>query len=128
MGIKRDKFDDVFSKFIRTRAKWFCEKCGKYFPEGNRAGLHCSHMFGRRNITVRYHPDNAFSHCVYCHKYLSENPVEFAQWAEKILGKETIAKVQEIKLNKTGIKKREVKTDETYKQLKAWLKGAEDEL
>jgi len=119
-GIKRDKFDDVFSKFIRTRAKWTCEHCKKNF-ESNRAGLHCSHMFGRRNITVRYHPDNAFAHCVYCHKYLSENPIEFSNWAEKKLGKEKIAEVLKIKLNKAGVKKREVKTDETYQQLKKWL-------
>ncbi len=126
-NIKRDKFDDVFSKFIRTRAKWTCEFCKKNF-ESNRAGLHCSHMFGRRNITVRYHPSNAFAHCVYCHKRLGENPIEFAEWAEKKLGKKIINQVQKIKLNKEGIKKREIKTDETYQQLKRWLSEAENDL
>jgi len=127
MGIKRDKFDDVFSRFIRTRAKWTCEHCKKNF-ENNRGGLHCSHMFGRRNITVRYHPDNAFAHCVYCHKYLGENPIEFSKWAENKLGKKIIDQVLKIKLNKEGIKQREIKTDETYQQLKQWLSEAENDL
>ncbi len=86
MKIKRDKRDKIFSDLVRERANWTCEHCGKYFPEGARQGLHCSHLFSRRHRSTRWHPLNAFAHCFSCHKRLGENPVEFTRWAESRLG------------------------------------------
>ena len=74
----RTKHDDIFSKIIRERADWTCEKCGRDY-HANRAGLHCSHVYGRRRMSVRYDIDNAMAHCVYCHKILGENPIEFTK-------------------------------------------------
>ena len=73
----RTKHDDIFSKLVRERADWTCEYCCKEF-HNNRGGLHCSHVYGRRRASVRYHPLNAMAHCIYCHKYLGENPLLFA--------------------------------------------------
>lgn len=125
--MKRDKFDDVFSKLVRTRAKWTCENCGKNF-EHNKGSLHCSHYYGRRAITTRYYPDNAMAHCVYCHKHLGENPQLHTDLTIKKLGFDRYTKLIEVWNNKEGIKKREIKTDETYQQLKTWLREAEDDL
>jgi hypothetical protein len=75
--MKRDKYDKVFSDLIRERADWTCENCSRQFHH-NRAGLHCSHVYGRRKMSVRYDMDNAMAHCVYCHRHLGENPIMFA--------------------------------------------------
>ena len=86
MGLKRTKLDIVFSNLIRERAEWKCERCKKYYPEGHRQGLDCSHFYGRRHRSTRWHPDNAFAHCRGCHQYLGSNPAIFNAWALKQLG------------------------------------------
>lgn len=68
-GIKRTPADDAFSKCVRERANWTCEKCNKYFPEGKRQGLDCSHHYGRRNWSIRLEPINAESLCYGCHSH-----------------------------------------------------------
>ena len=93
--IKRDIRDDKFSKLIRLAANWTCQKCGKYYPEGRgRAGLHCSHFYGRARRSVRWHPWNAASHCSTCHGYLESNPIIFDHWIYEYLGKERYDKLR----------------------------------
>jgi hypothetical protein len=82
--IRIDKRDQVFSKIIRLRARFNCERCGRYFPKGH--GLQCSHFFSRRHQATRYDPDNAAAHCFACHMRLGENPIEFTAWIKKYLG------------------------------------------
>ena len=86
--MKRDKRDAIFSNLVRERAGWTCENegCGKYYPEGQRQGLHCSHFFGRRYRSTRWHPDNAAAHCFSCHQKLGENRVDFTAWISQHLG------------------------------------------
>ena len=77
MKIKRDKRDALFSELVRERAGWVCERCGKQ-PE--RRLLQCAHIFGRRHRSTRWHPANAVCLCFGCHRYFTENPIEFAAW------------------------------------------------
>jgi len=84
--MKRDKFDKLFSDSIRERDNWTCQRCKKYYPEGQRQGLHCSHIFSRRHRATRWEPSNAVAHCYACHEYLGGNPVIFSQWAREYLG------------------------------------------
>lgn len=84
--MKLKKRDIAFSKLIRMRANWRCERCGKYYHEGQGQGLHCSHFFGRSRQSVRWHPLNAAAHCRGCHSYLGANPIEFKQWIHNYLG------------------------------------------
>lgn len=84
--IKRDVCDDLFSKLVRERAGWKCESCGKYYEEGNRNGLHCSHYFGRRYRGTRWHPDNAWSHCYGCHAKFEGDPYMFTKWVTERIG------------------------------------------
>ena len=79
MGIKIDPRDTLFSKLVRTRARWQCEFCHKQFQEGDR-GIECAHIIGRRAKSVRWHPDNALSLCHHHHRYFTENPIEFIRW------------------------------------------------
>jgi len=84
--MKRDKLDVVFSNLVRERANYICEVCGNNYRYRTQ-GLHCSHLWGRRNRSTRWHPENAAAKCFGCHKKLSERPVEFGEWIEKHLGK-----------------------------------------
>lgn len=68
-AIKRTPADDAFSKCIRERANWTCERCGTYFPEGSRGGLDCSHHYGRRHWSTRFDPLNAEALCYGCHSH-----------------------------------------------------------
>lgn len=69
---KRDKVDDLFSKFIRHRDGWRCVRCGKQynpFDSSSRQFLDNSHYFGRGCPTVRFDPENCDSLCkLNCHR------------------------------------------------------------
>ena len=67
--LKLTPADLAFSKCVRERANWTCQKCGSYFPEGHRQGLHCSHHHRRGNWSVRFHPLNAEALCYGCHSH-----------------------------------------------------------
>lgn len=92
-GIKRDKTDIVFSFLVRERADWRCEYCRRCYRH-DPAALHCSHIFGRRNKGIRWHPNGAFAHCNYDHQFLGENPVIFTEWAAKQLGREVFERLK----------------------------------
>ncbi len=95
MSIKRDKIDKVFSDLVRERDNWTCQRCNKYYPEGQRRGLHCSHIFSRRHRATRWEPYNAVAHCYACHEYLGGNPVKFDQWARQYWGNYVIDMLDE---------------------------------
>ena len=84
--MKRDTADTAFSNFIREKNNWTCQKCKKYYPEGHRQGLHCSHFFSRRHQSTRYYSKNATAHCFSCHQHLGGNPIEFSEWIRQHLG------------------------------------------
>lgn len=79
MKIKTDPRDVLFSKLVRTRARWRCEHCGTQYQDGDR-GLQCAHIVGRRNKAVRWHPLNAIALCYSCHMHFTANPLEFIEW------------------------------------------------
>jgi hypothetical protein len=87
-GIRRDKYDALFSELVRMRANWTCERCGVHYGEEAKGELDCSHVYGRRNKSVRVHPDNALCACRNCHQHLGENPIDHAELVKKIIGRE----------------------------------------
>ena len=93
MPIKILKEDRLFSDWIRERDHWTCTRCGKYYPEGERQGLHCSHFWGRGEWATRLDPKNATAHCYGCHQYLTARPEEFRQWKLKRIGKDEYKKL-----------------------------------
>lgn len=112
MGIKRDKYDAVFSDLVRCRANWTCEHCGKNYPDSStRSGLHCSHHFGRRYQSTRYDPENAMSLCFGCHNKVAEDPDMHRRIFIEWLGEGGYQLLIE---RKNSIKK--------------WLKGEKDEM
>lgn len=93
MAIKRTPADSWFSKCVRIRNNWICEYCNVSY-EHDRSYVHCSHYVSRSNRSTRYHPDNAFCHCVRCHEILGGgrwgggNHAEFAYHYDEVFGSE----------------------------------------
>ena len=82
--------DAAFSDYIRARAGYCCERCGKRYP-AKGTGLQCSHHFSRRHFAIRYHPDNAAALCHHCHNYwFAKDIPEAARWLEEKIGRERI--------------------------------------
>ncbi len=121
MKIRITKHDTVFSKIIRLRARWNCERCGRYFPLGH--GLQASHFFSRRHQSTRYDPDNAAAHCFTCHMYLGENPIHFTAWIKKHLGDD---RYESLRLrHMLTVKRTKAELEELYQHLKEQLKALE---
>ena len=85
--MKRDKRDAAFSDFIRARAGHGCERGHKYYGP-KHAGLHCAHVFSRRNKSVRWDEDNAYALCFSCHLWAHGNPTLFYEWVIERMGQD----------------------------------------
>ena len=85
MKIRIRKTDQLFSLYIRRRAKWKCERCGKQYQEGDR-GLQCSHFWGRAKESTRFDTENCTALCHGCHACFTANPELHRAWQLKRLG------------------------------------------
>ena len=56
-----------------TRSKGSCEKCGT----GEQGFLQCAHIISRKYSWTRTDLNNAFCLCASCHRFFTDNPVEF---------------------------------------------------
>lgn len=93
-GIKITSTDQWFSKCVRIRSEWTCERCKTEYVDNTR-GLDCSHFYGRAAKGTRYDPINAFAHCRGCHQWLSSNPDAFVEHYREIFGEVSLEKVRE---------------------------------
>lgn len=97
--MKRDTRDRAFSKEVRTRDGFTCQRCFTVYPE-NSKGLHCAHMFGRGKQNTRFDPENACALCYGCHRWLDTHPdLKRAFFIER-LGAERFAAL-ELRSNQT---------------------------
>jgi hypothetical protein len=74
-AVKIKAADQYFSRCVRERASWCCERCGAQHQEKSM-GLHCSHYHGRGRWGVRFDPDNCEALCYGCHSYVGSHPYE----------------------------------------------------
>ncbi len=74
-GIKRTAEDARFSKMIRERDNFTCQRCGKQHDRSSM-GLHCAHNFTRRTKITRFEPENALALCYGCHQYVDSHSAE----------------------------------------------------
>ena len=104
---KIDKADKMFSLYIRTRAKWKCEYCGKDYTS-NHQGLHTSHYFSRAKESTRFDPANCIALCTYHHHYLGhgDGRDEYKELMIKRLGKKGF---QSLTVEAMTVKKRDRK-------------------
>ena len=123
--MKRSKWDKVFSNAVRVRDKWTCQRCHKFYPEGKRQGLHCSHFYGRAKYSSRFDFDNAEALCYGCHQYLGSHPEEHR--------KHKIMKIGVSKFNRLTLRsnnrasKKDLLSNWHYKYLKEKLRKYEKE-
>lgn len=98
--------DSWFSKCIRERANWKCERCGSICPPDKKMGFHCAHFMGRGNWSTRFDPDNAAGLCYGCHRYVDGHPSYKTVFFEGILGR-GLAEIIQFKAKQPakGIKK-----------------------
>jgi ribosomal protein L37E len=74
-GIKRTAEDSRFSKMIRQRDHYTCQRCGREHAP-NSQGLHCAHCFTRRTQRTRFEPSNALALCYGCHQFIDSHAEE----------------------------------------------------
>lgn len=85
--VKLRATDKLFSQYIRQRANWKCEACGKNYKD-NPQGLHCSHYYGRGREATRFEPDNCLALCFYHHRLWGHGDLrdEYTAFMKKKLG------------------------------------------
>ncbi len=82
--IKLNPLDILFSKYIRAKAGYTCEYCGK--KTQSKRGLHCSHFIGRRYHKTRWLEANCACLCFSCHNYMHDFPATHKDFFIKRLG------------------------------------------
>ena len=91
--IRIDPADTIFSRYIRTRDGWICQRCGNGFPE-KLQGLHCSHYFGRGKESTRFDPENCDALCFGCHRiWGSDDRESYRYFKIKQLGEKGFEKL-----------------------------------
>ena len=94
--------DSIFSKIVRTRDKFTCQRCGSVHLL-NSSGLHNSHFFSRGKWNTRYDLENCESLCYGCHRYFDGHKNEYRKWKIKRLGKKKFEAL-ELRSNQMGKK------------------------
>ena len=80
----RNKLDKAVSQLVRKRGE--CERCG------TKKNLQCSHIYGRRNLSVRWDLDNLQCLCMRCHLYFwHKEPIAAFKWLESVRTKKQLA-------------------------------------
>lgn len=98
--MKRDAEDRRFSKMIRERDRYTCQRCGNVYPPTSR-GLHSAHMFSRGKISTRFDPENACALDYGCHRWLDTHPALKEQFFRERLGDERFEALQ-VRSNRSG--------------------------
>lgn len=79
------KATKLHSVYVRTRAEWQCERCGRKVGDVAPSGklvkqMQCAHIITRHNPRTRTDENNAFCLCASCHWYFGKWPIEFARF------------------------------------------------
>ena len=83
--MKRTAEDAKWSRMIRARAGYKCQRCGSPHAT-NSMGLHAAHIFTRSIKRTRHDPANGVCLDYGCHSFFHRNPLEFHAWARKKIG------------------------------------------
>ena len=74
----KGKATKLHALIVRSRGR--CEKCG------SRHVLQCAHIISRKYSWTRTDLDNAFCLCASCHRFFTDNPVEFGIFTIDTIG------------------------------------------
>jgi hypothetical protein len=82
------KADTEYSKFLREKRGYRCEKCG-YYEAPPTQRIQCSHYLGRSYKAIRFDDDNCDVLCATCHHVLEDaKQYEYREWKIAKLGQE----------------------------------------
>ena len=112
MAVKLRRADMVFSRWIKKRDLYTCQRCGNKHMIKSQ-GLHCCHFISRRNEATRFDPDNACSICYGCHSWFHQNPKEHENFMVNRLGVEIFNALQDRR--RKVVKKNDKEIIERYK-------------
>lgn len=105
--IKINWADKLFSNYIREKAGWACEKCGKVCRVNGEwiAKLEASHYHIRDHYATRYDEENVYALCFNCHhrmgEYKNSEDGEYDLWVKEKLGEKEYKKLK-IRANTTS--------------------------
>ena len=121
MGIKRDKYDVAFSRFIKLLSGGYCKRCHSYVGVNSR-GLHAAHCFSRQRQSVRLYKKNSTALCHGCHRYLdrAENRGKKMEFFQSILTQSEWAEL--VRMSDMTSKDLKIDKEEIYKKLKEDIK------
>ena len=111
--VKLRKTDRLWTKHIRTRDKYTCQKCEKTYPTESCRNLGVSHYWGRGRENTRFDEDNCIALCTLpCHQnWGGEGRQEYTDFMKQRLGEKGFA---DLELRAHMRKKRDDITDELY--------------
>ena|SRR5665213_2289327 len=95
-SFKRDKADELFSLWVRTRDNWTCQKCKRNYHSRKEANgaLDASHFVGRGKENTRFEPLNVDTLCFGCHQHFTSNPREHYEWQVQRKGQDVVDKLR----------------------------------
>ncbi len=97
-GIKRKQIklyplDIMFSRYVRIKAEYKCEYCGKQYDSHSK-GLHCSHFISRRYRNTRFDERNVSVVCYGCHHLFHDFPSLHRDFFVKRIGTDGIEQLE----------------------------------
>jgi hypothetical protein len=126
MSTVKDKFDKVFSQFIRLRDSdengfGECCTCSKriHWKES-----HCGHFISRRHLGTRWDERNTSLQCPYCNVYCQGQQYFFSVSIEKRWGRGTVNEL--INLSKQTVKLTKAEYEEMIDLYKKKVKQLEN--
>src|SRR3990172_983442 len=78
LKIRIDPLDELFSKYVRLRDDYTCQRCG-----AKSKNVQCAHFHGRARQSTRFDDKNCTSLCFACHQYFHAHPHEFVEWTKQ---------------------------------------------
>jgi 5-methylcytosine-specific restriction endonuclease McrA len=113
---QKNKLDKLWSKAIRKRGDYTCERCEKKLDPKSR-GLHAHHIFSRTPHSTRWDLDNGICLCYGCHAFGHREPIRFYKWLIKYIGED----LYNILHKRHGIKKLKVDYETKREELERLL-------
>ena len=88
MKIKLTSMDVKWARVIKIRDNFTCRVCGRFGKDGVGYKMESAHIMGRGHKSTRWLLENGICLCFRCHRESHQDPLVWADWCQKNLGKE----------------------------------------
>ena len=113
MKIKIRATDTLFSRIVRSRDNWTCQRCGRKYDPNCGAALQCSHYYGRGRENTRFDLENCDALCYGCHRLWGHGDLrdDYTAFKKRQLGE---IGFRNLTIRANSYKKRDDKADMLY--------------